>query len=505
MRGRRLMSRGERRPLEFAVTGSELSSLAIPSCYRRFRMTETDSPAPSGVTVDLVAQLEAEGQFVDEGSFTLDPRKAREKLAAHQLAEPERYLLFLDEAAHLLSGCTAVAFTIRRGTMRAVFEGVVLRGIELHGCFNALFVDATSLEPEAARRVLGCQRLALALNTALRLPNRRVEMVSTIAGEGSVRAMFDADGRVRTDETPSTSRASALVVEVHSEMQLRAQLSLLRRDARYATIPVHLNGIRIDHGPSADLLTPVEVPDLAGQTIGWAGWCAVQASRGSGGHVFVANGVVVETASVPNLPVGLLAVLDASGLQRDISYTKLQRDDVYLQRVMAVEAIALRSEALSHIQPMLGPPPSTVGDLTLGVILSLFSIGLWACAVVMMVEENWSLGIWPMGAMLFVMGLGLGYWGLNLFRDIHRGRDVRRRGHAGLALIKSSTRTSLKHLGKPETWVDMLIERAGQEAYRNAGFMVVASGCEHLVDPGMRVYVRIDPNDPKFVVFDAAG
>lgn len=458
-------------------------------------MAETDSTPPGDVANALLVELEAGAHFVDAGNFTLDPRKAREKLAAHQLAEPDRFVLLLVEAAHLLRGCTGVAFTIGSRSTKAVFEGVELRGDELHGCFDALFIDVGGLDPERARQIRGRQRLALALNTAIGLPNARVEMISEIAGEGSVRAVFDSDGRVHLHEHPSTSASSALAVEVHQAIRGQVQRSLLRSDARYATVPVQLDGVRIDGGPAADLVTPVEIRDAAGQVVGRAGWCAIEARRESGSVVFVANGVIVEGFSEPKLPPGLVALLDADDLQRDISQAKLRDDAARQQRI---DAVAKLGEALTPPVPTLGPQPSDVGGLVMGVFCILVGLLLVVPAF------RWTPGLWPIALLVLAIGLFIGGQGIWLLRLAHRRHHVRMHGHAGLGVVEQSLATGkTTSSGSKEMWLDMRIERAGQDGYKAALHTSVAPGFEHVVEPGKRLYVRIDRNDPRFAVFDA--
>jgi hypothetical protein len=458
-------------------------------------MAETDSTPASDVANALLVQLEAEAHYVDAGSFTLDPRKAREKLAAYQLAEPDRFVLLMVEAAHLLHGCKGVAFTIDTRSTKVVFEGVELRAGDLHGCFDALFIDVASLDPERARQMRGRQRLALALNAALGLPNGRVEMTSRIRGEDSVHAELDVEGRVHIREQPSTAATSELVVEVHRAPRWHKQRDLLRLEARYATVPVRVDGVRIDDDPSTNLVAPVEICDAAGQVVGRAGWCAAQATRTSGSIGFVANGVVLEEHLESTLPAGLFALLDASDLQRDISQTQIRRDAVHQQRVEAALAIG---KTIAPPLPTLGPQPTDPAEHVMGVFSFLVGIVLLVGAF------RWTLGLWLLGVFIFAVGLIIGAQGMWLIRRAHQRRRVRLHGQAGLGVIKYSSATGKKTpLGSREMFIDMWIERAGQDGYKAAFHAPVARALEHLVEAGKRVYVRVDPSDPQFVVFDA--
>jgi hypothetical protein len=458
-------------------------------------MAESDSTPASDVANVLVAQLEAEADFVEAGSFTLDASKAREKLAGYQLAEPERFVLLLVEAAHLLPNCTGVAFTIDNSSTKVVFHGAELPDDELHGCFDAMFIDVAGLDPEQARTIRGRQCLALALNTALGLSDGHVEMTSMSAGGGSVHAVFDRDGRVQTHEQPGPSLASALIVEVHPKLVLAQQHELLRRYARYATIPVHVNTIRVDVSPSADLLTPVDIRDAAGQVVGRLGWCAPQARRGSGGIAFVANGVIVEAENTQeHLPIGSLALVDADDLHRDLSQTKLQRDEAFRQRF---EAVVAACETLSQPVPTLGPRPTDKEEAGNGR-------GLFACGLVViltMFVNVWALEI-ELRACILALGLAIAYLGIWGIRRAGRRGDVRANGHAGFGTISSASRPGIGlHETRPIR-ISMRIERAGHDDY-NATFKTFVGSDHELVQADKRMYVRIDPKDPSFVVFDA--
>jgi hypothetical protein len=457
-------------------------------------MSETDN-APPDVANALVAQLESEAAFVDAGSFTLDPRKAREKLAAHQLAEPERYVLLLVEAAHLLPNCMDVAFTISRGFTRVVFGGVELRGDELQSCFDALFIDVAGLEPERARRIRGRQRLALALNSALGLRNARVEMVSSIAGDAFVHVILDAGARVQTHTESAISRTSKLVVDVYAATRRRKLRDLLRRDARHATLPVYLDRVRIDEDPAAALVAPVDLRDAKGQIVGRAGWCAAQARQPSGSVELVDNGIVVESYAEPELPSGMLVLLDADDLQRDISYAKLQRDEAFSQRVAVV---ATSCDALSQPPPMLGPEPTEEGE----IIWRLFCFVAGALITAYSLSKESFLGI-LIGAFVFVAGLpGVHGSPLSIGHAVRR-REVRMHGDAALGVILIAYSTGSKRGTLRELAIQMRIERAGQADYDASFLTLIDSGFVHLIEPGKRIYVRIDPDDRNFVVLDA--
>jgi hypothetical protein len=462
-------------------------------------VTEPDSTPASDVAIALIAQLEAEAAFVDAGGFTLDAHKAREKLAAYQLADPARLVLLLVEAAHLLPNCTDITFTIASGSTKVVFQGVEFTRDELRGCFDPMFIDVAGLDSEHARAMRGRRCLALALNTALGPSDSHVEMTSMRAGRSSVHAVFDSDDRVQTHEQPGTCLASALVVEIRSRHLGDTQQELLRRDARYATMPVHVNATRIDRvRPSADLLAPVSVRDAAGQVVGRLGWCAVQARRKSGAVAFVANGVVVETVQGQELPVGVLALVDADDLQRDISHAKLQRDKAFWQRAKAVVASC---KALSQPAPTLDPRPPPPPGRTLASFDGFVGACGWGLGIIIVLLASvWVIEFMPAAGIL-ALGLAIVLLGIWRIARNRRRDNVRMHGHSGLGTIKSVSPAFGLRQRRP-VGINMWIERPGQDGYNATFETFMGSGFE-FVHPDERMYVRIDPNDPSFVVPDA--
>jgi hypothetical protein len=76
-------------------------------------------------------------------------------------------------------------------------------------------------------------------------------------------------------------------------------------------------------------------------------------------------------------------------------------------------------------------------------------------------------------------------------------------GHAGLGVILVASPTGSKRGSLRELALEMRIERAGQADYDASFLSLIDSGFVHLLEPGKRIYVRIDPDDRNFVVLDA--
>jgi hypothetical protein len=81
--------------------------------YTRAVIEAEHASEPSGVAGSLLAELEAGGQLIDTGSFTIDSQQARAKLREYLLADPHAYVLLLVEAAVLGGANTSGSISVR--------------------------------------------------------------------------------------------------------------------------------------------------------------------------------------------------------------------------------------------------------------------------------------------------------------------------------------------------------------------------------------------------------
>ena len=128
---------------------------------------------------ELLSKLAEVGSVEARGGFTIDPEKAREKLRQYQLAEPQRYVLLLVEAA-FSAGAASLEFEVDSDDLIARFGGEVFSYEQLENIYGSLFRgSATELREEDIGRLRGLQQLAYALNSAMAL-NPRYARVTRI-------------------------------------------------------------------------------------------------------------------------------------------------------------------------------------------------------------------------------------------------------------------------------------------------------------------------------------
>lgn len=188
----------------------------------------------------FLADLRAEGEWVDSGQFEMDPVVALQKLEGFQYAEPTTYFYPL-LAASVGLGASSLAVAADKKKISLHFEGPEI-SLEI---LERLFAYAFSKQQP------GLRHLALGVLGATRTPNTQVEILS-----GAVRATFVAH---QFKALPVQSARDGLRVEVHRkgwaarllglgpalDQPTTAQLQLL---LRYCPCPVSWNGVILSAG-----------------------------------------------------------------------------------------------------------------------------------------------------------------------------------------------------------------------------------------------------------------
>jgi len=304
-------------------------------------VSEAEAPAGEdrgGVAGQLIDALTREARFVDDGSFTLDPSKAREKLREYQLVNAHGYILLLVESAWI-AGASAIDISCGR-TSVAEFAGVSLTRAQLENVFTSVFLDTSELsgEPLAAARIQ--QLLGIAANAALSLGPERIE-IDNVDGEGRLNRMtVSTDGsyaceRVGEGGSQDTPGRTRFVVSDASETDRDDhEVALIRERCRYASFAVNLYGQRMSAGPRRALLglrtERIRLDD--GTVIGLAGR---RPEREPGKLLLLTRGVWSETITLDDARPGFVAVADAD-LRKDLSQRGVLRGEAFDTVIRAV-------------------------------------------------------------------------------------------------------------------------------------------------------------------------
>lgn len=303
--------------------------------------TETES---EGVAASLLAELEADGEFVDAGGFQLDSIRARDKLRDYQLADAHGYALLLVEAA-VLAGVEAVEVELDGGLLRVGLGPIRFRGPELEHLFAAAFIgDGEIQDEDTRRRRLVLHKLAIACNAALRLEPRAVE-IDSLADDGILRLRLARDAEAAAELEQLDLDAASLgehgaVVRVDHGLrtgQVARVAELIRERCRFSPVTVKLDGEQIDMGlehafvdadspgwaPRPRKLRPVTLGD---RPLGLAG--LRYGSEAPAELILLSNGVLAERFEFgdPSRPAApdFTAILDLD-LRKDLAQARFLR------------------------------------------------------------------------------------------------------------------------------------------------------------------------------------
>ncbi|HVI01241.1 MAG TPA: hypothetical protein VM869_21135 [Enhygromyxa sp.] len=284
-----------------------------------------------GVARVLIDALAQEGRFVDDGAFTLDPSKAREKLRAYQLVNAHAYILLLVESA-AIAGASAIDISCGRASV-AEFMGVSLTRAQLENVFTSVFLDTDALTGEAQAAARIQQLLGVAANAALSLGPERIE-IENVDAEGRLNRMtITTDGAYACETVGEGPRGRTRFVVTDGRESDRddREVALIRERCRYASFAVNLYGQRMSAGPRRALLglrtERVRLDD--GSVIGLAGR---RPEPEPAKLLLVTRGVLAETITLEDGRSGFVAVVDVD-LRKDLSQRGVLRGEPF-DRVM---------------------------------------------------------------------------------------------------------------------------------------------------------------------------
>jgi hypothetical protein len=279
---------------------------------------------------EVLAELRAGGEADSSGQFTLDRLKARGKLQKFQLVDARRYVLELVQAA-VLRGATSVAFEIDADDLRMTFDGRAFTRAELAGLWDAIFADGEGAD------FRGLQELALGLNAALGIDPRSITVRSgghalrVAAGQEDVLAPLDA-AVTGTEIHVVQRRRLGSVVGFFRDLGGRLEEEVhLRTRCQHSPVHITLDRFPINQGfrvEGALVEQPIAAEGVRG-VIAFTGTAAPTELR------LLKDGVWIETVRLKRCGPGLVAIVSAEVLRKDVSLARIVADHG-LQRVIEI-------------------------------------------------------------------------------------------------------------------------------------------------------------------------
>lgn len=282
----------------------------------------------------LIAALATEGVVDSVGAFTVDSTRARQLAERFRLADPEAFVVSLLQAA-VLSGASRLEAEITPSRVVLAFDGVPFTLEELSQPEDVLLAPP-GVVPQAPRRMA----LAEGLVGAAALTPRAVTVISGGPPGGSklerrpgqpdqlARLVAPPPGtRITVEREVAPASGSAPEWEPPEAQRL---ISL----GRFAPLSLQVNGKVVSEGrglPEVWFETPV-----AG--LGLEGLAGIEAAPHPPILFVVQGGAVIAEAALEAAPDGLIAVVQAPGVRRDISLAQVVKDEAWEAVRRAVEA-----------------------------------------------------------------------------------------------------------------------------------------------------------------------
>lgn len=283
----------------------------------------------------MIAGLAADGVADSQGKFTLDRDVARKKMREFQLADRAAYVLELVQAA-VLKGAEHLDFRIDSDDMRLWFDGRPFTEPDFDHLYSSLFTSES--DPDTRAR----QRLAIGVNAVLGAGPKFIH-VSSGDGDGGARMVLSPKQEERIESLSPEDLDFEPGTQVHVKSRLGQRLSgdntkiieKIETACRYADAAIILNEKRISGGAILD--GAYGVVELEGDGI--SGECGFTHRLGNRAEVrLIVDGVWISSYNLPDSLPGLLAVVKAGHLRKDLSQSEIVRDDAWQETMEAVYA-----------------------------------------------------------------------------------------------------------------------------------------------------------------------
>ncbi len=314
--------------------------------------------------------LKRDGEFESSGHFSLDSKTSLDKLKKFRLTNPAELVLHLVACA-TYRGATRIQAELSTTSLRLAFDGTGFSKTEMDSIFSSYFVAEDS--PSNLSRAA----MAIALQTIQNLDPDFVVFESWTGGTGQILQLYEEKVWLETLESKKQVERCGgfqyLCYELRETFWTycfptlsqagKAEQQLLRDRCGFGPARLWLNGRFLEippRGPRFYFRAEGDQPYLPGFSdtapISSAPfWGYVQLMLPDRAYnwsapnelVWVVGGVAYKQVGIPQLPQGVMLVVHAPDLRKDLSHSQILQNDLYYRRLeQALEA--LRALILTH-------------------------------------------------------------------------------------------------------------------------------------------------------------
>ncbi|MCD4786172.1 MAG: hypothetical protein K8T10_20310 [Candidatus Eremiobacteraeota bacterium] len=296
--------------------------------------------------IDILEEYKSEGEFDSVGHFTLDKKKAREKMKKYQLIYPHYYVLELVQAA-VASGATNIEVYVDADDCIITFDGEPYSREDLDSMYSSLFVSQSDLRLERYRE------LAIGINSALALNPKFIKLISGDGnnavefsvippGEEIVRESDEIINGTRIHVKDRISwRVAGKFFAKHFMTRLPPEGQIIKEKCIFCRVPIILNKDMIN--PEKQIRLQDVYVQIDFQRDGLRGLLGIPRQTHRLLHLqFIKWGVTISKKTLP-IPPGCLAtrgIVEANNLIKNASQSDLVENKSFkttVKQILEVE------------------------------------------------------------------------------------------------------------------------------------------------------------------------
>ncbi len=290
---------------------------------------------------EILKQLKEESAFDSYGHFTLDKKKAREKMKKYQLISPYYYVLEIIQAA-VASGAKKIDVYIDSDDSIFTFDGEIYTLEDLENIYSSLFVSQKDISLDRFRE------LAIGINSALVLNPQYIRVVS---GKGKKGAELLCRPPSEEKIKPIAISTSGTKVHVKDRISIRVATRFLSKyiarrmptegkilkDRCYlCRIPIYINKDHINP-PKSPLLENVLCSIPLKFKHGWGVIGISKLPIKLSQLTFLKWGVIITKKNLHIPPFPIIGIIEANHLIKNASQSDIVENEKYTEIIRLIE------------------------------------------------------------------------------------------------------------------------------------------------------------------------